>query len=201
MTDLIKRTCEALKANGFTVEMFATGKEAADFVLRQIAPGETVGIGGSVTIRELGLGESLLEKGHTVYSHWFTPGDSNVYLNAGRADVYLCSSNAVTATGQLVNIDGTGNRVAAMIYGPKRVFMIVGRNKLVDGGIPSAIARIKREACPKNARRLGRNTPCADAGCDVSKCQKGMCNVTSVLEHPTGAHPIIVVLVEEELGY
>ncbi len=202
MNELLDRTAGALRRNGFAVEIFATAREAADYVLSQVAEGETVGIGGSMTIRALGVGEKLRDAGHTVYWHWFTPGDPETLRSANRADVYLASSNAVTSQGQLVNIDRTGNRVAAMIYGPKRVYLVCGSNKLVDGGVPAAIARIKEVACPQNARRLGEQTSCALQGrCDAANCEKSMCNATAVLAHPTGGHPMTVILVEEEIGY
>ncbi len=201
MNELMERTAKALGQNGFTVEVFSTGREAAERVCACIAPEESVGTGGSMTIKELGLCQVLQAKGCTMYSHWLTPDDPKVQHKALLADAYLASSNAVTVHGQLVNVDGTGNRVAAMTFGPKRVYLIVGSNKLVDGGVPAAIARIKREACPRNARRLGKNTPCATGGCDAVRCEKGMCNVTSVLDHPTSGHEIMVLLTEEPLGY
>lgn len=202
MTELMTRSALALRKNGFQVETFETAQEGADYIFAQVQAGETVGIGGSVTIRETGLGERLRDAGHDVFWHWFTPGDPETLRRALLADVYLASSNAVTSQGQLVNIDGTGNRVAAMIYGPKRVYLLVGRNKLVDGGTPSAIARIKEVACPLNARRLNKQTSCAQTGrCDAANCEKSMCNATAVMTHPTGGHPITVVLVDEEIGY
>lgn len=202
MNELMKRTAEALRKNGFTVEMFSTGREAADDVLSHIAPGETVGMGGSMTVKELGLYDALGARGQTVFSHWLKPGDRQVYAEAARADVYLASSNAVTTQGQLVNIDRTGNRVAAMLYGPGRVYLLVGCNKLVDGGVPAAIARIRREACPKNARRLGLTTPCAAKGsCNAAVCENSMCGAVCVLEHPTSGHDMTVILIGEPLGY
>lgn len=202
MNEMMKKTAAALTANGFEVQCFETAAEARDYVLGQIPEGATIGIGGSVTVRELGLGETLRDNGHTVYWHWFNPGDREILVKANAADVYLASSNAVTTSGILVNIDGTGNRVAAMAFGPKKVFLIVGENKLVEGGIPTAIARIKREACPPNARRLNKDYPCALTGsCDAANCKKGMCNVTSIIDKPTGGHPMTIVLVAEKLGY
>lgn len=202
MNGMMERTAEALRRNGFQAETFQTAREGADYIFAQVKAGETVGIGGSVTIRETGLGERLRDAGHEVFWHWFAPGDPETLRRALLADVYLASSNAVTSQGQLVNIDGTGNRVAAMIYGPRRVYLLVGSNKLVDGGVPSAIARIKEVACPLNARRLNKRTSCALTGCcDAANCERSMCNATAVMAHPTGGHPVTVVLVEEEIGY
>lgn len=201
MTDLMRTTAEALTQRGFTVHCAESGAEAAAYVLSLVQPGMSVGAGGSMTIRELGLAEALQDTGHAVHWHWLEEGPA-AFTPAREADVYLCSANAVTADGQLVNIDGTGNRVAAMIHGPKQVVAVVGVNKLVDGGVQQAIARIKREACPPNARRLNLPFPCGQTGrCNVSECPGGFCNVITIQEHPTGKRPYHVVLVNEALGY
>ena len=125
-----------------------------------------------------------------------------VFARAANADVYLASSNAVTEDGCLIIIDGTGNRVGAMIAGPKQVILVIGANKLVRGSIPQGLARVKAEACPQNARRLGKDSPCALTGkCDAARCEKSMCNVTSIIERPLGGNKITIVLVDEALGY
>ena len=194
----------ALESRGFRVQCFETGREGADWIFSQVLEGETVGVGGCQSVKETGLADRLRDAGHTVYWHWYVPGPQTLHL-ANQADVYLCSSNAVTKDGQLVNIDGTGNRVAAIAYGPGRVYLLCGCNKLVDGGIPQAIARIKREACPLNARRLNRDTSCARTGrCDAAHCPPSqcMCNITSVVDHPgTGGRSVTVVLCAEPLGF
>ena len=203
MTTLMTNALYALVRKGFTVHHAATAKEAADIALNLIPEGASVGFGGSVTVRDMNLYETLQAAGHPVHWHWKNDEPKPaVFANAATADVYLTSTNAITADGCLVNIDGTGNRVGAMIAGPKEVIVIAGANKLVDGGIPQAIARIKREACPQNARRLGLQTPCGLNGkCDPAACEKGMCNVTSVIERPVGGHKITIILVDEEAGY
>lgn len=201
MTDLMTTISAALTRRGFTVHHAATKEEAAQLVLSLIPEGASVGAGGSMTIRELALAETLQAAGHAVHWHWLEAGAA-AFSAAHAADVYLASANAVTLDGQLVNIDGTGNRVAAMIHGPKQVIAVVGANKLVDGGVSMAIARIKREACPPNAKRLGLGTPCGLTGkCDQDACPGGFCNVITVQERPTGKRPYHVVLVDEALGY
>jgi len=201
MTDLMHITAEALKRRGFTVYCAETSEEAAAYVMGLIPEGASVGVGGSMTIRELHIAEHLQATGHAVHWHWLGEGAA-AFPAAREADVYLASANAVTADGQLVNIDGTGNRVAAMIHGPKQVIAVVGVNKLVEGGYAQAIARIKREACPPNAKRLGLATPCGVEGkCNPAACESGFCNVITVQEHPTGKRPYHVVLVNEALGY
>lgn len=201
MNDLMSTVAAALKRRGFNVLLAASREDAAQLVLSLIPAGASVGAGGSMTIQELCLTEPLQASGCTVHWHWLGEGPA-AFPAAHAADVYLCSANAVTRDGQLVNIDGTGNRVAAMIHGPNHVIAVVGMNKLVDGGITAAIARIKREACPPNARRLNLPLPCGQTGkCDPSACPGGFCNVIAVQEHPTGKRPYTVVLVEEEMGY
>lgn len=203
MTELMQHTMDALARRGFGVRHAATREEAAQIVRSLIGDGDSVGIGGSVTIDQLGIADTLLEEGRTLHWHWLNvEPKGDIFPNAMKADVYLTSSNAITRDGQLVNIDRTGNRVAAMIWGPKHVVVVAGANKLVDGGIPQAVARIKTAACPANARRLKLNTPCALNGkCDAAHCATPLCCATTILEHPTAAHPITVVLVDETLGY
>lgn len=201
MTDLMTTVSAALTRRGFTVHHAATKEEAAQLVLSLIPAGASVGAGGSMTIREMGLAEALQARGHEVHWHWLAEGPA-AFPTARGADVYLASANAVTRDGQLVNIDGTGNRVAALIHGPKMVIAVIGANKLVDGSYPQALARIKRDACPPNARRLNLPFPCGQTGkCDPERCDGGMCNVITIQEHPTGKRPYVIVLVDEVLGY
>ena len=118
------------------------------------------------------------------------------------ADLFLLSANALTEDGVIVNIDGTGNRVAASIYGPKRVLYVVGRNKLVAGGVMEAIRRAKKTASPPNCRRLGKKTPCAELGvCADCDSPDRICKVTAIFERPPTHTPTKVILVDEDLGY
>ena len=203
MTTLMANTIYALTRKGFPVHHAKTMEDAKAIVLKMIPDGASVGFGGSVTVREMGLYDELKKTGRMTHWHWMNDEPKpEVFQKAATADVYLTSSNAITADGCLVNIDGTGNRVGAMIAGPKEVIVIAGANKIVNGGVPQAIARIKTVACPKNARRLGLNTPCATLDrCDAASCEKGMCNVISIIERPVGGHKITIVLVDEEAGY
>ena len=203
MTTLMANTIYALTRKGFPVHHARTIDDAKAIVMNLIGEAESVGFGGSVTIREMGLYEQLKDMGRNPHWHWKNDEPKpDVFALAAASDVYLTSSNAITADGCLVNIDGTGNRVGAMIAGPKEVIVVAGANKLVDGNIAQAIARIKTVACPQNARRLGLNPPCGLQGkCDAAHCEKGMCNVTSIIERPVGGHKITIVLVDEEAGY
>ena len=203
MTTLMANTIYALTRKGFPVHHAKTMEDAKAIVLKMIPDGASVGFGGSVTVREMGLYDELKKTGRMTHWHWMNDEPKpEVFQKAATADVYLTSSNAITADGCLVNIDGTGNRVGAMIAGPKEVIVIAGANKIVNGGVPQAIARIKTVACPQNARRLGLDTPCAQEDrCDAANCQRSMCNVTSIIERPVGGHRITIVLVDESLGY
>ena len=200
MTDLMTTISAALTRRGFTVHHAATKEEAARLVLSLIPEGASVGAGGSMTIRELALAETLQAAGHAVHWHWLEAGAA-AFPAAHAADVYLASANAVTLDGQLVNIDGTGNRVAAMCYGPNTVYVIIGRNKIVEGGYQQAVRRIKQVACPANARRLNLDTPCAKGECSAAQCKNPMCCAVVSLEHAVSAHRMVVLLVDEALGF
>ena len=203
MTSLMSSTIYALVRKGFAVHHAATLTEAKAIVMTLIGQADSIGFGGSVTLREMGIYEDLQAMGR--HPHWHWKNDETkpeVFGRAACSEVYLVSSNAITADGCLVNIDGTGNRVGAMISGPRQVIVVAGSNKLVNGGVPQALARIKTIACPLNARRLGLDTPCArEDHCDAANCRRSMCNVTSLIERPVAGHRITIVLVDEEAGY
>ena len=204
MNEETRRVAEAMAARGFEVSLAERAADARERVLALIQRGQSVGVGGSMTIRELGLTEELQRRGHAVHWHWNTPEEREITLeNARRADVYLASANAVTRDGRLVQIDGSGNRVASVIQGPRTVILVVGQQKLVDGGLNTAIARIRQQACPPNAKRLGLDTPCARTGvCNVSECGDDcMCRAIAMLERPPRGRRVVVILVGETIGY
>ena len=196
-------TVENLNKRRFHATRFPTLSQAKEAILDLIGA-RSVGIGGSHTISESGLYEALKERGNTVYCHTYVPVEEKkaVRKAAMNADVYLCSANAVTQNGVIVNIDGTGNRVAATIFGPETVILLVGRNKLV-ATVEEGIQRTKRECCPKNARRLGLKTPCAATGiCGDCSSPARMCNVTVLHEYPTRySQDFYVFVVDEDLGW
>ena len=193
---------KALKDRRFLPEVFDTAEEAKAAALAIIGD-RSVGIGGSATVRDMGLAEALQAKGNEVYWHWLVAREAKQAARdkALMADVYMSSSNALTMDGRLVNIDGTGNRAAGLIYGPHEVIVIVGKNKIVSG-LDEAIARIKRDACPKNARRLSLDTPCAKTDqCYDCRTPARMCNVTFIHEGPTRpVKAFHVLIVKENLG-
>lgn len=203
MNELLQKTAAALKTRGFTAEVFATAKEAADFVRRDIPADSDVAVGGSMTVQQMNLHTLLREDGHTVLWHWeVAPAERPALLHkAMHVPVYLCSANAITADGLIVQIDGNGNRVAAMCYGPQTVYVLIGRNKIVEGGYQQAVRRIKQVACPQNARRQGLNTPCAKDGCDMSACTNSMCRMTVAFDLAPNGKTTKVLLIDEDLGF
>ena len=205
MMNQLENVAARLRERGFDAAVFATGKEASAFILADVPAGAQVAIGGSMTIKEMDLHTKLREAGHEVLWHWeAAPAERGALLHrAMNAPVYLCSANALTTDGLMVQIDGTGNRVAAQCYGPATVYVVIGRNKLVEGGYQQAVRRIKQIACPLNARRLNLPTPCGLTGsCDVSSCKAGsMCHMILALEGAPGGKRTQVVLVNEDLGY
>lgn len=203
MNEKLLKAASALEARGFEAVCFATAKEAADYILSDMPEGASVGIGGSMTVKDMELDRLLAEKGHAVYWHW-TAERANRRAELERAmnaDAYLLSANALTLDGLMVQIDGNGNRVAAMCFGPKTVYVIIGRNKLVDGGYQQAVARIKQVSCPANARRLKLDTPCAEGKCNAGACKHSMCHAFLAMEGAPGGKRTQVVLVDEDLGY
>ena len=206
MDNRLEETAAALRRRGFTAECFATGAEAAARVMELAADARSVGFGGSMTVAALGLPEALAAAGKEIWRHgdpkWSPAEKMDVMRRELTCDLFLTSANALTADGRLVNIDGNGNRVAASIFGPKRVVFVVGRNKIVDGGIDAAIDRIKREACPPNCRRLNKKTPCAATGiCADCSSPDRICSVTVVMDRRPSRTDIQVFLVDENLGY
>ena len=191
-----------LEANGFTVSVFASGGDAASYLNREI-DGKTVGMGGSMTITGLGLKESLGSH-NTLYSHGFTPGDpAEVQKLAADAEIYLLSANAIAEdTGEILNIDGTGNRAASSLYGHKKVYFVAGKNK-VSPDFHSALHRLRNVVAPKNAQRLGRKTPCAAKGDRCYNCNspERICRGLVVHYRKMNSMDMEVVLIDQELGY
>jgi hypothetical protein len=201
----IETTIKALNKKGFKAVYAKDAKEALDRVLSVVGRNESIGVGGSVTMQETGIVDALIERGNTVYWHWLAwnkgQDADETRKKAMSADVYLSSTNAVTTAGDLINIDGTGNRAASMFYGPNKVIIVAGRNK-ISSNPHTAVARIKRVACPKNARRIGLDTPCAKTGkCEECNGTSRMCNVTIRIQYPTNGKEIHVVLIDGDFGY
>ena len=192
-----------LETKGYDVHIFDNKEDAANYVNSQIN-NKTVGLGGSVTIHQLGLFEKLSSH-NTVYWHDEKPADMTVMETrkaACRAEIYISSVNAISEAGDIVNIDNTGNRVAATTFGPEKIYLLVGSNKIAKD-LESAIYRARNIASPLNAKRLNRKTPCAVNGDKCYNCNspERICRNLSVFwEKPTGAE-YEIILINEELGY
>lgn len=199
MADL-EKTGKNLEGRGFRVHRFASGTEAAEFLV-QTLHGISIGIGGSVTIDTLGVYDRLCGS-NEVFWHWKNHAPET-RERAGKAETYLCSANGVSENGEIVNIDGFGNRVTGTIYGPERVFLVVGRNKIAPD-LTGAIDRARNIAAPLNARRLNRHTPCVvgEPRCHDCRSPEKVCGVMTVFfMPPTSIKEFHVILVDEDLGY
>ncbi len=190
-----------LEARGFAVVLCDTAAQAADFLTGAIH-GKTVGFGGSMTLDRLGLFQRL-SADNQCFWHWKTPGPETVAA-AAASQVYLTSVNALAETGELINIDGGGNRISAAASAKEAVYYVVGRNKLAPD-FDQALWRARNVASPLNARRLNRKTPCAQGEglkCYDCKSPERICNGLSVLWRKlSGTKTCTVVLVKEDLGY
>ena len=195
----MEKIVENLRKNGFTVTQFAAKEAAADYLADSLR-GKTVGMGGSATLGELGLYDRLAAD-NTVYWHARTPGDET-RLAADNAQVYICSANAVSEEGYILNIDGMGNRLAGSLMKKERVIFVAGRNKLA-GPFPQALERARQVAAPKNAQRLNKRTPCAaDGVCHDCASPDRICNALLVFWKKTSwAESMELVLVDEDLGF
>ena len=196
----IERLKKNLEGRGFTFKYFETGAEASDYLAEQMA-GKTVGIGGSMTVETIGLYDKLLDKAADVAWHWKTePNEAKE--RAAKAEVYVSSANGIAETGEIINIDGAGNRVASNLYGHGKVYIVAGVNKVCPD-VESAFQRARNVAAPKNARRFGKNTPCVtgELRCYDCRSPERICRGVSMLMEPMMGMPIEVVIINEELGY
>lgn len=200
LDDLSKK----LAARGFIPVVCENAKQAADKILSLIPAEDTVGAGGSVTLSQLNIPELLTKRGTTLYSHSTVPEElkSKVYQLAASAKWYLASANAITENGEIINTDGSANRVSTLIFGVPNIIYAVGKNKIVKD-FDAAVDRIRNYTCHLNAVRLGKKTPCAITGkCGNCSGKECMCNVTTIVHHPTRYQDkVYVLLINEDLGY
>jgi hypothetical protein len=195
----IKTVVESLKANRFdTVEFVEDADTAVKKVLNMIPIEAKVGIGGSMTIRQIGLRDQLTKRGNIQI---IRPGQPPIEeFRRLQDDILLTSSNAVTLDGKLVNIDATGNRVARMIYGPQKVILVIGQNKIVRN-VDEAIKRVKYVIAPYHGMTMGIEAPCAvDGRCTDCKSPGRICNITTIIEKKPRMTEFVIVLVGQDLG-
>ena len=203
----VERTMQALAKNRIPAVYTPTSAEAVKVVESMMKEGDTISCGGTVTLRETGI-RDLMQSGKYHFLDREAMDPEEVYAKTFAADVFLTSANAITEEGQLYNVDGRGNRVAALIYGPKKVIVVAGVNKIVRN-VDEAILRVKTTAAPPNALRQDMGTPCQSLGacvgtkgemCAGCSHEKRMC-CHYVVTSWQKTERIHVVLVGEELGY
>lgn len=185
--------------HGFTTQFFSTKEEASGY-LADILQNQTIGFGGSETLMEMGLFEVLQQKNVVIWHNKIS--GLHVRKLANCADIYITSANAITETGEIVNIDGTGNRVAMTAFGPQSCYYVIGKNK-ITANISDAYYRCKNIAAPLNARRVSAKTPCAAKGDKCYDCDSPnrICRIVSVIERVPLGMKCEIVFVNEELGF
>lgn len=197
----INKLEKACLRNNFAFDVVEDEAEAREFVNQLIHPGDVVTVGGSMSLFETGIISMLEDMPNIEYlDRYNTDDDTEVLHKAFDSDVYITSTNAITMQGELYNVDGRGNRVAAMIYGPEKVLVVVGLNKIVED-LQEAKTRVEKIAAPANAIRLNKQTPCMITG-ECAHCKNNcLCNhfVTIQGSHIQGR--IHILLVKKILGY
>ncbi len=201
----LERVSENLRKREFNSLILNTINDIRDYILKEIPQSAKVGIGGSVSVRETGVDSMLKERGNVVYDHWDstikTEDMLEVRKKAQTSDYYLTGVNALTINGQIVNIDGAGNRVSSMIFGPGHVIAIAGFNKIAKD-TEEALRRIKNIATPQNSKRLGLDTPCAEKGyCLECRAPKTICRITTIIDFKPMLTDFTVILTGLDLGY
>ncbi|MEW6719415.1 MAG: lactate utilization protein [Thermodesulfobacteriota bacterium] len=198
-----KRCVDALRKNGFDA-LFLPDREAVrSRVLQECGTALTIGFGGSMTVAELGIHEALEGKGKRLLDHGRVPAGEKAATRMAQltCDLFLTGTNAVTLDGCLVNMDMNGNRTNAMTFGPKKIVVVAGANKVV-ADVPEGMRRIKSTAAPRNARRLQLSTPCASTGfCSDCDSPQRICRVYSIIERKPPLSDITVLLCGEPMGF
>ena len=193
------------KKRHFECHYCKTAEEAVTLASELVPSGSTVSFGGSMTLAESGMADALKQRSDITLLDRSTAGSpeevKEIYHKSLNADYYFMSSNAITTDGELVNIDGTGNRAAALIYGPEHVVILAGMNK-VSPSLEEAVSRVKNVASPMNANRLNRKTPCAATGlCSDCLSPDCICSHTVITRKSAPEKRIKVILIGESLGY
>ncbi|MBQ9814743.1 MAG: lactate utilization protein [Lachnospiraceae bacterium] len=192
-----------LEAKDYKVSTFATAKEAMEYLDREV-DGTTVGIGGSQTAHQIGLYEHLSTHNKVSWHHVPEEGKTmnDIRMDARAAEIYFSSANGIAETGEIVNIDGGGNRVSETCYGHKKVYFIIGRNKITPD-LDSAIYRARNVASPLNCKRFNAKTPCNtdDPKCHDCKSPQRICKVMTIHFMKPSLMEYEVVLIDEDLGY
>ena len=214
MEKYIETTMKNLEKNGFKPFFCETKSEVVPLIKTLVSKGESVANGGSVSLAQCGVFE-LLKNGDYEFidrSQYAPENVREAYLRAFGCDTFFCSSNAVTERGELYNVDGNSNRVACIVYGPKQVIMVVGKNKIVPD-INAAILRVKEKAAPPNCVRLNIPSACSKLGkcvsltkenpfmCDGCAADTRICCNYVVSAKQRHKDRIKIIIVNEDLGY
>lgn len=201
---VLENTAAALRANRFEAAVYENGAAAAAALLALAGSGKKIGLGGSMTVKELGLEEALAAAGNTIVKHkagMTAEEKRSVWLAAQAADLYLASPQAVTLDGKLVFVDGNGNRGAAVIYGPRKIVLLAGVNKIAKDQ-EEGLWRSRNKAAIANNLRLKKDNPCVKTGrCSDCSSPWRICNAVTLLWKKPSSSDILVMLVNEELGY
>ncbi len=204
-TKRVDRTRKALEKNGFTSQLVRDAHSAVKAIMEMIPDGATVGIGGSMSLNQIGF----LEAANGRRMNLLNPFAQGLTLEeAGElrrkifsCDYFLCSTNAITEEGQLYNLDSSGNRVGAMFFGPQKAIVVCGINKIVKD-MEEARERVWNLAAPMNAKRLGLKTPCAETGvCSDCNSPERICNISVEIVKKPPRSDILILLVGEPLGF
>lgn len=201
----ILRTIQALENNNMNGYLVKDNDELIEKIKEIVKEGSKVACGGSMTLFETDVIDHLRTDRYDFldrYKEGIQPEEVvKIYKETFFADAYFVSSNAITTNGEIYNVDGTGNRVAAMLYGPEKVIIICGVNKIVED-LEAAIARCGEIAAPANAKRLNRNTPCAKVGyCMDCSSDQRVCNEYTLIKRQARKERIHVIFLNEEIGY
>ena len=192
-----------LETLGYGVTCFDTAADAADY-LDETIQDKTVGFGGSVTLEQMGLYDRLALHNEVFYHNRLPGGKTaqQVRMEANAAQIYLSSVNGLAETGEIINIDGSCNRVASILFGHEKVYLIVGENKIAKD-FDAALWRARNIAAPKNAQRMKAKTPCAKKADKCYNCSSPsrICRALSVLWEPPLRSDVEIVLIHEELGF
>lgn len=193
----IEKTLKNLELRGFKTRHFATGEEAVAYLTGEIK-NASVGFGGSKTLEAIGAYEAL-QKENTVVWHWKEPGRETLD-KAALTDFYLSSANAISEGGEILNIDGNGNRLASTLFGHKKLFIVAGTNKICPD-FDSALYRARNVAAVKNCARFKKDTPCqTDGKCHDCRHAQRICRGLAVLWAPMSGMETEVILIDQELG-
>lgn len=200
----LEKLIETFKLRNIEVQCFDALEDVKSYILSIVPIECTIGIGHSATLQSIDLTNCLLERGNIVYDKELAKDSEECIIVKKKAlttDWYITGSNAISLDGRIVNVDHSGNRVAAISFGPDKVIIVVGRNKIVDS-VDEAIKRVKNISCPLNAKRAGFNPPCVILNrCVDCVSKERVCNILSIIEGQMDSNRIKLFIVNDECGF